>query len=57
MVEPSKVIRLVEYLTRLAQLRTRIIRNVSEFQNVLWIKDIPKQQVSWDIRQLGRWRP
>ena len=44
MVEQSKVIRLVEYLTRLAQLRTRIIRNVSEFQNVLWIKDIPKQQ-------------
>ena len=44
MAEQSKVIRLVEYLTRLAQLRTRIIRNVDEFQDLLWIKDIPKQK-------------
>lgn len=41
--ERSKVIRLVDYLTRLASLRTKIIRDVSEYQNVLWIKDIPKQ--------------
>ena len=38
----DKVIRLVEYLTQLASLRTRTIRDVSEYQNVLWLKDIPK---------------
>lgn len=43
-VEKSKVIRLVDYLTRLALLRTKIIRDVSEYQNVLWIKDIPRQK-------------
>lgn len=43
--EKSKVIRLVDYLTRLASLRTKIIRDVSEYhQNVLWIKDIPRQK-------------
>src|ERR671924_157744 len=42
--EKSKVIRLVDYLTRLASLRTKIIRDVSEYQNVLWIKDVPRQK-------------
>jgi len=42
--EKSKVIRLVDYLTRLASLRTKTIRDVSEYQNVLWIKDIPRQK-------------
>lgn len=40
----KKVIRLVDYLTRLASLRSKIIRNIDEYQNVLWIKDIPKQK-------------
>lgn len=39
----QKVIRLVDYLTRLASLRTKIIRNIDEYQNVLWVKDVPKQ--------------
>ena len=38
----DKVIRLVEYLTRLASLRSRTTRDVNEYQNVLWLKDIPK---------------
>jgi transcription elongation GreA/GreB family factor/very-short-patch-repair endonuclease/DNA replication protein DnaC len=42
--EKSKVIRLVDYLIRLASLRTKIIRDVNEYQNVLWIKDIPRQK-------------
>ncbi len=42
--ETSKVLRLVEYLTRLASLRTKIIRDVTEYQNVLWIKDVPRQK-------------
>ena len=38
----DKVMRLVEYLTRLAVLRTRTTRDVDEYQNVLWLKNIPK---------------
>jgi len=40
----DKAIRLVEYLTRLASLRTELIRDISEYEKVLWIKDIPKQK-------------
>ena len=42
--ETQKVIRLIDYLTRLASLRTKIIRNIDEYQNVLWVKDIPLQK-------------
>lgn len=42
--ETQKVIRLVDYLTRLASLRTKIIRNIDEYQNVLWVKDVPQQK-------------
>jgi very-short-patch-repair endonuclease len=42
--DKSRVIRLVDYLIRLASLRTKIIRDVAEYQNVLWIKDIPRQK-------------
>ena len=42
--DESKVTRLVEYLIRLASLRTKIIRDVSEYQNVFWINEIPKQK-------------
>lgn len=40
----KKVIRLVEYLTRLASLRTKIIRTIDEYQNVLWINSVPHQK-------------
>ena len=43
-LEESKVIRLVEYLIRVASLRTKTIRDVGEYQNVLWINDIPKHE-------------
>ena len=42
--DESKVTRLVEYLIRLASLRTKIIRDVREYQNVFWINEIPKQK-------------
>jgi very-short-patch-repair endonuclease len=38
----SKAIRLVEYLTRLASLSTKTVRDVTEYQDTLWIKDIPE---------------
>lgn len=42
--ERNKAIRLVEYLTRLASLRTEIIRRIGDYKNVFWIKDVPEQK-------------
>ncbi len=39
----QKAIRLVDYLTRLALLRTKVIRNVTEYENVLWVSEIPRE--------------
>lgn len=39
-----KPIRLVEYLTRLASLRTKIVKDVAEYRRTLWIHDIPKEK-------------
>jgi hypothetical protein len=44
--ETQKVIRLLDYLTRLASLRSKIVRNIDEYQNILWVKDIPQQKGS-----------
>ena len=40
--QKDKVSRLVEYLAQIASLRSRTTRDVDEYQNVLWLKDIPK---------------
>ena len=40
----EKVIRLVDYLTRIAQLRSKIIRNVDDYQSRLWINDISSEK-------------
>lgn len=37
----QKAVRLVDYLTRLASLRSKLIRDLSEYEKVLWISDIP----------------
>jgi very-short-patch-repair endonuclease len=37
----EKALRLVEYLLRLASLRTKWIRDIAEYQKVLWISDVP----------------
>ena len=42
--ETQKVLRLVEYLTRIAFLKTKIIRDYSEFEKILWISDIPHEK-------------
>src|SRR3954470_16564833 len=42
--EVQKVIRLIEYLTRLASLRAKIIRDIEEYQKALWIQDVPRQK-------------
>lgn len=40
----QKVVRLVDYLTRLASLRTKIVRSVEDYEKVLWISEVPKQK-------------
>lgn len=40
----DKAIRLIEYLTRLASLRTKIIRDVSHYSQTLWLHEIPKEK-------------
>lgn len=40
----SKAVRLVEYLTRIASLRTKIVRNVSEYSQTLWLHEIPQEK-------------
>lgn len=40
----QKVVRLLDYLTRLGQLRTKLIRDIEEYEKVLWISDIPQER-------------
>ncbi len=39
----NKAIRLIDYLTELALLRSKIIRDISGYQSVLWISEIPSE--------------
>ena len=49
----DKAIRLVDYLTRIAQLRSKIIRNVDDYESKLWISDIPSEKECY-TRAWGR---
>jgi very-short-patch-repair endonuclease len=40
----DKALRLVEYLTRIARLRTTLTRDVADYEQVLWLSQIPKHQ-------------
>jgi len=40
----EKAIRLIEFLIKLASMRTTSVHDVMDYQNVLWIKDIPQQK-------------
>ena len=42
--ETQKVVRLVDYLLRLATLRTKLIRDVEEYDKVLWVSDVPHER-------------
>ena len=39
----NKAIRLIDYLTELALLRSKIIRDISGYQSVLWMSEIPSE--------------
>jgi very-short-patch-repair endonuclease len=40
----EKAVRLIEYLIRIAHLRSRIIRDFSEYERVLWLHEIPHEK-------------
>jgi hypothetical protein len=42
--ETQKVLRLLDYLLRLATLRTKLIRDIAEYENVLWVSDVPHER-------------
>ena len=42
--DEPKVIRLVEYLTRLAALRAKVIRDVNDYSQLIWLSDIPHEK-------------
>ncbi|NLO32613.1 MAG: AAA family ATPase [Candidatus Hydrogenedentes bacterium] len=42
--EHEKAIRLVNYLLKLATLRTKLIRNITDYQKVLWISKVPRER-------------
>ncbi len=43
-IEKEKIIRLIEFLTSVASLRTKVIRDVKDYQRVIWFKDISQQK-------------
>jgi predicted GIY-YIG superfamily endonuclease len=40
----QKAIRLVNYLTGLARLRTKLIRDLAEYQKVVWLSSVPHER-------------
>jgi len=41
--EQEKTLRLVDYLLRLASLRTKVVRTVSDYEAVLWLSQVPQK--------------
>ena len=42
--ETHKVVRLVDYLIRLATLRTKLIRDIADYAKVLWVSSVPHER-------------
>ena len=40
----EKAVRLVDYLLRLATLRTKLIRDIAEYEKVLWVSSVPHER-------------
>lgn len=43
-ISVQKISRLVEYLQRLASLRSKLIRDIAEYEKVLWISAVPHER-------------
>lgn len=50
----GKILRIVEYLSNLARLTIVTVREISSYQNVLWISDVPKEGQYCYSRSWGR---
>ncbi len=42
--ETQKVTRLVDYLLKLTTLRTKLIRDIAEYEKVLWVSNVPHER-------------
>jgi len=42
--QKQKAINLIDYLFWVAQLRTKSVRDYTEYENILWLSDIPQQK-------------
>ncbi len=42
--EAHKAVRLVDYLLRLASLRSKLVRQISEYEKVLWLSEVPHKR-------------
>jgi len=42
--ETQKVVRFVDYLTPLASLRAKLIRDIAEYEKVLWVSNVPHER-------------
>ena len=42
--QSEKAVRLVDYLLHLTSLRTKLIRDIDDYERVLWLSDIPHKQ-------------
>ncbi len=40
---PEKIIRLVEYLSTLTRINTKIVRTLDDYRKILWIHKIPRE--------------
>jgi very-short-patch-repair endonuclease len=40
----GKAIGLIEYLQRVASLRTKLVRDINDYERILWLSDIPQQK-------------
>jgi len=43
METPEKIIRLIEYLSTLTKINTRIVRTFDDYRKILWVHDIPRE--------------
>lgn len=41
--QSEKAVRLVDYLLQLAKLRTKLIRDIAEYERVLWVSSVPHE--------------
>ena len=44
MSQNEKIVRLIQYLLRMATLRSKLIRDIGNYEKSLWISSVPNEQ-------------